>query len=312
MLWTTDGKPLWGAENIMIIVKLAGGMGNQMFQYAAGRYLSEKHQTTLKLDVSYLLDRTTQRDFVYRDYDLNLFNVQENFAQPNEVVRLGKYSKVGRVIYTLRQKLNPTIPVYVRENPFHFDSRFFYIPAHAYIEGHWQSEKYFKDIEPIIRKEFTFRDGLDERGHEMAKKIKDVNSVCVNVRRGDYVSNPAANRHHGVCDADYFARASRMIAERIHNPHFFIFSDDIEWCQDNLRFGYPSTVVTQDYTGKKYGQKLHLMTLCKHFIIPNSSFGWWAAWLNPNPDKIVIAPLQWYHNPRMDSRHLVPPEWVGI
>jgi hypothetical protein len=291
---------------------LAGGMGNQMFQYAAGRYLSEKHQTTLKLDLSFLLDRTPQKGYVYRDYDLNLFNIQENFAHPNEVVSFGKHRRLGRVLYMIRQKTNPNLPLYVRESPYHFDPRFFLIPGHAYIEGFWQSEKYFKDIEHIIRKEFTFRDDLDERGHEMAKKIKEVNSVCVNIRRGDYVSIPKTYLHHGVCDEDYFDRAVQMIADKISNPHFFVFSDDVEWCRDNLHFDYPSTVVTQDYAGKQFGQKLHLMTLCQHYIIPNSSFGWWAAWLNPNPDKIVIAPLQWYRNPRMDTSKLAPLQWIRI
>ena len=283
-----------------------------MFQYAAGRYLSEKHQTSLKLDLSFLLDRSPRKDFVYRDYDLSLLNVQENFAQPDEIVNFGKYRRVGWALHMVRHKLNSSLPAYVHEDSFHFDPNFFQIPAHAYIEGFWQSEKYFKDIEPIIRKEFTFRDDFDERGHEMAKKIKEVKSVCINVRRGDFVSIPQANLYHGVCNVDYFIRAVQLVAGKIPNPHFFIFSDDVEWCRDNFRFEYPSTFVTQEYAGKKYGQKLQLMTLCRHFIIPNSSFGWWGAWLNNNPDKIVIAPKKWLNDVSIDTKDLIPEGWIRI
>lgn len=227
----------------MIVVKLAGGLGNQMFQYAAGRYLSEKHQTILKLDLTFLLDRSPRKDFVYRDYNLDLFQVQENFAIPEETVSFGKYRRVRRILYAIQQKLNPSLPVYVREAPYHFDLRFFRIPAHAYLEGFWQSEKYFKGIEPIIRKEFTFRDDLDDFGREMAARISSVNAVCLNVRRGDFISISVANQHHGVCEIDYFVRAIRIIGEKVSNPHFFIFSDDTEWCHANLRFEHPFTLV---------------------------------------------------------------------
>lgn len=296
----------------MIVVKLAGGLGNQMFQYAAGRYLSKKHKVPLKLDLSFLLDRTPKDNFVYRDYDLNIFNVQENFAQADEIINFGKYRRIGRALYTAKQIINSKIPVYVRENPYHFDLSFFRIPANAYIEGYWQSEKYFKEIELVIRKEFTFLNDLDEHGKEMAERIASVNAVCLNVRRGDYVLIPSVNQHHGVCDVDYFMRAVKVITGKIDNPYFFIFSDDLEWCQANLRFDYPFIVVGHKYAGKKFGQKLNLMTRCKHFIISNSSFGWWAAWLNPNPGKVVVAPMCWFRNTRVNTTELLPSEWIRI
>lgn len=296
----------------MIIVNLAGGMGNQMFQYAAGRYLSEKHKTVLKLDLTFLLDRAPRRDFVYRDYDLDLFNLKAEFASADETISFGKHRRVGRILYGVRQKLDATLPVYLRENPWHFDPRFFHIPDHAYLDGFWQSEKYFKEIEPIIRKEFTFRDDLDERGREMAERIAAVNAVCLNVRRGDYVSSPSANQHHGVCGVDYFMRAAEVIAGRINSPHFFVFSDDIEWCRANLRLDYPFMLVGNEYAGNKFGQKLQLMIKCGHFIIPNSSFGWWAAWLNPDPDKVVVAPMHWCRNKRVNTAEFLPPEWIKI
>jgi hypothetical protein len=296
----------------VIVVKLAGGMGNQMFQYAAGRYLSEKHQTALKLDLRFLLDRTPRMDFSYRDYDLDLFSVQGDIAKSDEIVEFGKYRKVKRVLHFFQQKINPNLPVYVRENPCQFDPRFFKIPAHAYIEGYWQSEKYFKQIEPIIRREFVFRDAFDEKGIDMARRISAVNAVCLNVRRGDYVSNPIASQHHGVCELNYFTNAVSIIASKVPNPHFFIFSDDFEWCRSNMHLDYPCTIVGDEYGGRKFGQKLHLMTKCKHFIIPNSSFGWWAAWLNTSSDKLVIAPARWCREISSETKGILPAEWISI
>ncbi len=167
-------------------------------------------------------------------------------------------------------------------------------------------------IESIIIKEFTFRNGLDERGREIANLIDSVNAVCLNVRRTDFVSNQVANRFHGVCEMDYFTRAVKMMASKVNNPHFFVFSDDLEWCRANMHFDYPFTFIGNESAGFKFGQKLHLMTICKHFIIPNSSFGWWAAWLNPDPNKVVIAPNQWYRNRRIDTTNLLPIGWIRI
>lgn len=297
---------------IMIVVKLAGGLGNQMFQYAAGRYLSEKHQTALKLDLVFLLDRTPRMNFIYRDYALNLFNAKVDFASNDEVVHFGRLRRLGRLVYGVRSKLNPNLPVYVRETPYHFDPTFFSIPNQAYIEGYWQSEDYFKPIEHLIRKEFTFRDDFDAHGREMAGRIAQVNGVCMNVRRGDFVSNPVAAQHHGVCDTDYFMRAAGVIAERVEDPHFFVFSDDVDWCRDNICLKCPLTIVDHEYAGRKFGQYLQLMIMCKHFIISNSSYAWWAAWLSECPDKVVIAPCRWYRNPRMDTSHLIPHTWLRV
>jgi hypothetical protein len=297
----------------MIVVKLAGGLGNQMFQYAAGRFLAEKHNTQLKLDTSFLLDRKPRKNFIYRDYDLDIFNIQVSFASANEILSFGKFRTLGRLTYVVKQRLfNKQYPVYVRENPYRFDPKFFHIPSNAYIEGYWQSECYFKPITNIIRRDFSFYKPLDRLGREMAQQVSMVNSVCLNVRRGDYVSIKATNKHHGVCEKDYFHRGISFIADKIEKPHYFIFSDDVEWCRDNLVFDYPHTIVENKYAGFKFGQKLQLMTMCKHFIIANSSFAWWAAWLCSHSEKIVIAPLNWYRNPRMNTQYLIPNSWVRI
>ena len=165
----------------MIIVKLMGGLGNQMFQYAAARRLAEVHKTTLKLDLTFLLDRAPRKDFIYRNYDLNIFNIQENFATPEEIKRC----KV------------------IKEPYSHFDKNLLNAPDNVYLEGYWQSEKYFKDIKQIIKKEFTFKSSLSEESKRLADKILSANSICLNVRRTDFVSDPIVNQHHGFVGLDY-------------------------------------------------------------------------------------------------------------
>ena len=144
----------------------------------------------------------------------------------------------------------------------------------------------------------------------MADRISSVNEVCLNVRRGDFVSISVANQHHGVCETDYFSRAVNIIGEKVSNPHLFIFSDDTEWCRANLRFEHPSTLVDHAYAGKKFGQHLQLMIMCQHYIISNSSFGWWAAWLNTNKKKIVCAPEKWFNTHDYDTKDVIPANWI--
>lgn len=289
----------------MIIVKLMGGMGNQAFQYAAGRRLAIKHKTILKLDLTFLLDRTPRKNFTYRDYDLSIFNIQENFA-----------TDIDLRIFNLKRKFNTSLKLnknilFVEKTKFKFDPEILKCKKDTYLDGSWQSEKYFKDIEKVIRKDFTFKHDLDYESKKMAEKIKSINAICLNVRRGDYVSNPIASKTHGVCSLDYYHRGIEYIVDRISNPHFLIFSDDIGWCKNNFNIHYPFTIVTHKYAGKKFENYLKLMTLCKYYIIPNSTFGWWAAWLNTNPNKIVIAPKKWL-NIDIETVDLLPDNWIKI
>jgi len=292
----------------MIIVKLMGGMGNQMFQYAAGRKLAERHRTVLKLDLGFLLDRTPKENFVYRDYDLDVFNINAEFAQPYEI-SLFRSSMANSLPRLLRKFVHNK--KHIKEHrDHHFNRKALNAPDNVYLDGYWQSEKYFADIEHIIRKEFEFE--LDSKCDAMAEKLRSVNAICVNVRRGDFVNNPIASHFHGVCTLDYYHQCEKIIADKVSNPHYFIFSDDIEWCMENLTFKHEFTFVTHDFAGKKYEHYLHLMTMCNHYVIPNSSFAWWAAWLNPNKDKIVIAPKKWFHDKLINTKDLVPESWIRV
>jgi len=292
----------------MIIIKLMGGLGNQMFQYALGRHLSIRHNTLLKLDLSFLLDRSRKPDFTYRNYDLDIFPVSPVFANyfeslNGESPRYKKYIKTGLNLL----RLNPF--TVVQEKTFNFDEKILRTPDNCYFVGYWQSEKYFKEIERTIRDDFSLG---AEPDRTLSNLILSSESVCLNVRRGDFVTNPVTNKHHGVCNAGYFYKAIDTMKKFTEKPTIFVFSDDIVWCKENLSFEDPTVFVTHDYAGRKFEKYLKLMSQCKYFIIPNSSFGWWAAWLSRFPQKKVIAPRNWFANTDLNTVDLLPDDWITV
>lgn len=283
----------------MIIAKLIGGLGNQMFQYAAGRMLAKTHNTELMLDITGYIN---QVGITPREFKLDIFNIQTNIANQIDIDRL-KNSKF------LHKFLNKNS--YIKEKHFHFDQNILTLPNNIYLEGYWTSEKYFKNIEQIIRQEFTYTNKPDKVNQELMKQISACNSISIHVRRGDYVENERTNQFHGVCGLDYYKTAISYVAQGINNPHFFVFSDDPRWCKKNLHLKYPTTYFTNNL-GKKDYEDMRLMSQCQHNIIANSSFSWWGAWLNQNPSKIVIAPKQWFHDTSIDTKDICPESWISI
>jgi len=293
----------------MIIVKLMGGLGNQMFQYAFGKYLATKNNTDLKLDTSFLLDRTPQKKhFVFRDYDLSIFNIDEQFSTTKEVNKLA--GRTGNTV--LDNKLNKLLNTkksHIKDMSMEFNSAHLDIEDNTYIEGYWQSEKYFQEITHQLKNNFfTFKNPLTEKSVSLLNKIEKSNAVCINIRRGDFVTNS----FHGAMGVDYYNEAEKILLQKHENLEFFIFSDDIEWCKNNLNFSVPTTFIGHEYAGHKFQDYLRLMSACKHFIIPNSSFAWWAVWFSSNIKKTVIAPKIWINNPPNPVDHLIPKDWIRI
>lgn len=295
----------------MIIVQIIGGLGNQMFQYAAARSLSFEHQTKLKLDT---------REFAYhgfRKYSLNHFNIQEEFASKREIENLlGYYKcKAAKLMKFLRLDASAQIIHFnniVEEKNLFFDKDFLFNPDDTYLKGYWQSEKYFSDIKDIIRQEFSFKAAQAKTNAEISESIRNTESVSIHFRRADYVNNPITNEYHGLCDISYYKTAIELILEKVSNPCFFVFSDEPEWVKENFSINFPTTIVT--HNGSLHAHEdLRLMTQCKHNIIANSSFSWWGAWLNQNPDKIVTAPAKWYQaKVEFNMDDVVPQEWIVI
>ena len=290
----------------MVIVRLIGGLGNQLFQYALGRTLAERHATQLKLDIR------GYESYALYSYALDRFNIIESFATPDEVRRLRGRGWIAERLPRRLQKLNPFRKgSYILERRFSFDPAVLRSPDDIYLDGYWQSEKYFKNLESVLRREFSVRDSLTGHNRELAARIAACNAVSLHVRRGDFASDPKTRRVHGLCSLDYYQAAVRRIAESVPQPHFFFFSDEPEWAAANLRVDHPVTIVTGNDASHSY-EDLRLMSLCRHHIIANSSFSWWGAWLNANPDKIVIAPTRWFAGARHDTRDLLPPAWQTI
>lgn len=291
----------------MVIVKLMGGLGNQMFQYAAGRRLTHILSTELKLDISGF------ENYNLRKYELGSFNILEDFASPREVKALTsqKNGFLTGLLRCLLRRPKDLAPSHIRESHFHFDSEILNLPNNVYLDGYWQSEKYFNDIEDVIRKEFAITVPQTGESQKMAELISSRESVSLHVRRGDYVSDLHTRKVHGTCNLEYYERAIAEIYSKVDKPHLFVFSDDMEWSKANLNISHPVVFVDHNNFSRSY-EDLRLMRQCRHHIIANSSFSWWGAWLSTYKNKIVIAPKKWFNTLEIDTRDLFPMEWKTI
>ena len=281
----------------MVVSTLIGGLGNQMFQYAAGRALALRTGARLVLDVGWL--ERPPAHLTPRRYELGCFQIQAEVAQI--------YPRTA--FERLRELLRLSPPVW-REAMFQFKPRTLELTRSARLVGYWNSERYFADHAGQIREDLAFCDPPSGSNRELAERIRETTAVSVHVRRGDYFDNAAIHAFHGVLPVDYYLTASARIRDAVRDPHFYVFSDDPDWCRSNLELGGPTTVV--DHNRGHGSEDLRLTSLCAHHVIANSSFSWWGAWLNPRPDKIVIAPRRWLADDSHDTSHVVPAEWITI
>ena len=286
----------------IVVTKLMGGLGNQMFQYAAARALALRKGAEVRIDTQPYAQQKLRR------YELYVYPVRCSVVTRDELFRFGLRSAKKRRIY--HRFLYRDWKVY-KERHFYFDPTINVLTPPVYLAGHWQTERYFSDIAEVLRSEFTPVEPLDSRNARNQAKIAGVNAVSVHVRRGDYVANEQTNRFHGTCSLDYYHRAAEFICDRVDAPHFFVFSDDPEWATKHLRLDAAITYLTDNPSTHGF-RDLQLMSRCRHHIIANSSFSWWGAWLNPSPDKIVVAPQKWFNEGQRDTRDLLPKGWVKI
>ncbi len=291
----------------MIIVRLIGGLGNQLFQYAVARHLAEIRGTALKIDVSGF------ETYKLHKYSLWPFNIQEHFASPEEVAMLTpKRGIVGRILRRALRRPQKLANTHIKEKSlFYFDCEILNLPDGIYLNGYWQSEKYFANIEDIIRREVTVKMSQMDKNKELAELIASCAAVSIHIRRGDYISNNDTNKKHGTCELDYYFRCVEHLGQMVERPHFFIFSDDPGWAHDNLKLTHPTTIVDHNGVDKNY-EDLRLMSQCRYNIIANSSFSWWGAWLNKNLDKIVLAPKKWLRSGHIDTSDLIPDSWIQL
>jgi len=294
----------------MVIVRIFFGLGNQLFQYAAARRLAHILKAELRLDIS-CFDH-----WKVHSYGLHAFNIREAIASPDEVAAFNSIaiaSRLGKMLFRLKQKLTLKDWTILYENESRpVDLRVLNARGNVYLGGYWQSEGYFADIGDILRKEFSIRVEPDVKSHEIAGRIRSCESIGLHVRRGNLASQTHRNPAHGpCCSPEYYRECVRQVVARVRYPHFFVFSDDPDWVVQNVRLDHPVEFVSHNGDERNY-EDLRLMSLCRHQIIANSSFSWWAAWLNENPGKTIFAPKQWLHRNQELTRDLIPAEWVRI
>lgn len=293
----------------MVIVQLKGGLGNQLFQYAVGRRIAYERGTELKLDAS------SYRRHHQRAYRLSHFCVLERQASRWEVARCGQL-RVNRLLkraYALAVRLAPpyTCSIIDECDSASLERTLADAPGDVYLTGYWQGEQFFRPIESMVRHELTVKTPPAPTNAALAQEMARLESVSLHVRRGDYVSVPKTFARHGVCSLAYYQAAISKLVETVKQPHFYLFSDDLDWARDNLKLRHPVTYVSWNGADKDY-EDLRLMTCCRHHIIANSTFSWWGAWLCTNPGKIVIAPRRWFADPVRDTSALVPSTWYRL
>jgi hypothetical protein len=294
----------------VVRTKLLGGLGNQMFQYAAARALADRTGSQLLLDVGEFANYTLRR------YELDAMSVRARVegdatqpaAPPPPPGPLALAAK------GLWRRLFPDLPEGVplyRERSFAFDAGLLQQRPPVQLEGYWQSEKYFHDAADAIRRDFTVAGEPDAGNRAVLQRMQGTTPVSLHVRRGDYVTNATTAAYHGTCSPEYYRQAVDHIARRCGPVTLFVFSDDQDWTRANLPFPHPTVHVDCNPPDRGVWD-MHLMKHCRHHVVANSSFSWWGAWLNPSPDKIVVAPRRWFTDPAIDTSDLVPAGWVRI
>ena len=282
----------------MITVKLMGGLGNQMFQYACGRALSIKKGQPLCLDVTRF-----HRDKIYkRKFLLNYFNINYNkiIKPKNRIINIisekkEQVLKKNNIVYEQRIESKSSQDFYLGDPVYSktdFNSNISK-EKDIILDGLWQSDCYFKDIENIIRDDFTLSDKNDSFNKEYYNSIKKDNSVCFGIRR---YKEAYAYKKHYTLPKDYYEEAVKIIKKRINKPEFYIFTLDEDWARTELSFIKNPIFITPELYDSGIVNELILMSKARSFILPNSTYHWWGAWLSDRNDKIVIAPQKGWGN----------------
>ena len=277
------------------IGRIQGGLGNQLFIYSFLRAISLIHKTPFKLDL------TTTKWTPSRKYGLCNFTIVENVASIKE-------------IDYLKEDI-------INEKHFYFSEEYLNYKK-GYFQGYFQSEKYFRPFSDIIKSDIKLKDTICSYEPEVINQLKqDEHSVLLGVRRGDYINNNLIN-FHGIIGNDYYNNAINLISDKIGKINLYIMSDDVQWVKDNMKFDYPVTYLSKPYDVFHDGNAINnydyedliVGSYSKNFIIPNSTFFWWMAWLSESNDKNVVAPNQWFINEKMfkQSYDIIPDGWYRI
>jgi hypothetical protein len=288
-------------KNNKVVISLVGGLGNQMFQYAFASIIAKKNNTKLLIDTTFFKTNNKNTSSIARDFGLDIFNLH-----------LKEYKKTfyKRLIYKLKPLKR------YNEPSLNFNNEALNLKSPIYISGYFQSYKYFLGFEDFIKDLFTFpKNNIGVKNENILKKIKFEDSISIHIRRGDYINNKKTNQVHGTCSLDYYLSAIKRITKNENKKYsIYFFSDDINWVRKKFKdLNFDKEFIDHN-TGNKSWIDIFLMSNCKHNIISNSSFSYWAGWLNNNPNKTVIAPKQWFVDPVLESqtKDLIPKLWIRL
>jgi hypothetical protein len=319
----------------IVATRLSGGLGNQLFQYAAGRCLAHQCGARLVIDTSPFSLPRERRKFGLGLYPIDAEIVADGYCYPplRPVVKLprprraSEHGILDRIIHRVARSSGtaeelirgvarqldrvtggaPSLRVF-NERDFDYDVAFASLRGPTYLVGYWQSYKYFEPVHDVVRQEIKLMSPPNQLNSSWLARIKGSNSVSMHVRRTDYLS-PDHVDLHGFCSLSYYDRAMTLMKELVENPIFFIFSDDLEWCRSRI-VGPEINLV--DANGADAPQEeLRLMASCRHHVIANSSFSWWGAWLGRHAEQTVVRPDRWF-TPRLDTPDLFPSAWIAL
>jgi hypothetical protein len=280
----------------LIVSKIYGGLAGQMTQYAVGRHLSLINKTDLYLDLSWF-SYNSNLEFP-REFRLNKLRTHYQIADTKKILWKFRFTEKYKQINPLK------LVCYHEQDYTVFNPDVLKLRNGVILDGYFFSYKYFEKILPLLEKEFAIKEMLDERNQRQLYKIKNTNSVSVHFRRGDY----ALSSFHGMLQIEYYQKALKYLSDKFSDIHLFLFSDDIGWAKKNILFDYPFEII--DYNGDKFNYiDMELMKNCKHNIIANSGFSWWAGILNKNKDAIIIGPKKWVNQSKHPINH-IPPGWI--
>lgn len=282
----------------MIITEITGGLGNQLFQYAAGLALSNKHKTQLKINSNFnSLD--TGRKLV-----LTNFNIDVNQANTIEINHLYPSS-------SLKRKIQSILPIsqksFYKEKKFSFQSNFLQLSLSVYLKGYWQSELYFLSVNQIIKEKYILDPACYKNASDFIQQLSSHESVSIHVRKGDYLKAPY-NAYYAELNNEYYKRAIGFLKEICPAIKAYVFTDDPTWVEQNLDLGIPFVLASGHKTNSMF-EDFQAMRSCKYHVIANSSFSWWTAWLSTHQDKQVVAPKNWFKNIQEDTTDLIPKSW---
>lgn len=289
----------------MIVVRLMGGLGNQLFQYAAAKHLSVLNNAELYFDTSFFNTKT--EDTTPRKFELDVFNIKYKLAT-DEMLNHFHGCEFNSTELVLTKLLSFGKFKKYKFNEYGFDEHFLDLKGNYYVRGFFQSEKYFSSIKSIIREELIIDQEHLPADVPLVNQIKNTaNAVSIHIRRGDYIRNLTSMDAHGICSKDYYVKSIKLLREKLgEDLHFYIFTDDPTWVRNEMNWEIDSTIVSD----KKPIEDFYLMSLCNHNIIANSTFSWWAAWLNENENKSIIVPKQWTNMLQTEKIELAPKNWI--